>query len=265
MKKLKIAATAVLVSLFTTTAHAQGSWDNGISIWLDVTDFLYEEPGVMKQEGTLVGAGGSYTWQVTDLSRLRIQGDWRVGTTDYTGGTQSGIPGTSEADDRVARIEINWGLVAPLDAGTFTADIGFGVRDWDQDLKDGQTIHGDPMLGYERGHRYQYIPIGLGWQSHAQGRSWRWHIGGGYQYVTSGEARADIGGGTTRFSMNDGYGARFNAGITWYEVLVPRLGFDLYAQRWDFDRSSIEAIGNSLFVEPENETTELGLKLIVGW
>lgn len=262
--------TAAAALLLTTGAAVATPYGAGADLWLEATDFEYEEPGLMTQEGELAGTGGSYTFEPVDAFFVRFSGDYRIGGTDYDGQTQSGIPTTSEADDEIGRASMMLARRLPLPDGAVYLEGGLAVRDWWQDLKDGTTNTGAPVAGYERGHRYYYLPLGATWEVRPAGSDWGWHLGARYQHVISGYAWARLDGDQRRrFLMDDGYGVRLEAGASWYDTFVSRIRAEAYLQHWSFNDSEIGVIrqGQSFVaaLEPENETVEIGLRLGIGF
>lgn len=262
------AAAAAL--LLTTTTAVAAPYGTGADLWLEATAFDYEEPGLMTQEGELAGAGGSYTFEPVDAVLVRFSGDYRVGGTDYDGQTQSGIPTTSEADDAIGRASAMLARRLSLPDGAVYLEGGLAVRDWRQDLKDGTTNTGAPVAGYDRGHRYYYLPLGATWEVRPAGSDWSWHLGARYQHVISGYAWAQLEGDRQRrFLMDEGYGVRVETGATRYDAAGVRIRAEAYLQGWSFNDSETGVVqqGQNLVavIEPENETVEIGLRLGIGF
>ena len=268
----RMTASGVLLGLAISGVAAAHPWESGAHLWLDYTpDFEYRERGVMTQDGALAGVGGAlvHSWPESQL-RFRLAGDLRAGTTDYDGQTQDGRPTESEADDAVLRAEalLGWSLFEDAPAGNLLAFGGLGVRNWGQDLKDGRTEDGDRAGGYGRGHRYVYLPVGGHWSNDLSDRVGV-HATASYQVLLRGRATADLSDIDPRLSdlslpMNDGAGYRLAGGLS-YALRVITLTSEIYYQRWDIEESDSRRSGGFEWIEPENSTDELGLRVGVYW
>ena len=224
------------------------------------TDFEYEEPGLMEQDGDLLGLGVDLLYPMGERGEFRLDVRYRLGQTDYTGATQAGERATTDADDEIWDIRFLTGLrINP----TFTPYTGLGYRQWDQSLNDGTTASGGRALGYDRGHKYLYIPVGAR-LAHDQ-QAWHFHLGGEVQPVLRGEAYADLPFGRGRFDMNEGYGAYVYGGVSYDLTDAVSLSGELYFQYWDMDESDSDTIAGFEFIEPSNRTRETGIRLGVNW
>ncbi|MFP4147831.1 MAG: hypothetical protein ACLFSI_08995 [Halorhodospira sp.] len=254
----------VALGLGLTVASAAQAWTPGWSLYLDrTTTFDYEEPGAMEEEGDRLGGVLAYTVDALG-GQMRIEGQLGTGEMNYDGQTQGGTPATSETEDQV------YGLRILLGAGTdpWLFYTGLGGRSWDQDLKDGETSSGGTMIGYDRGHRYRYIPLGVRLER-SIGAEWSGHVEAEYRSVWDGEAYADFDSGSMDFNMDDGHGWALTAGVR--RDLSGEVDFsvDGYLRRWDFGTSDPDTISVNgttyLFEEPANETEEVGFRVGVHW
>ncbi len=248
-----------------STAQA---WPRGAELQLDATTrFDYEEPNLMEEEGDLLGLAIAYTGQPGTPPGswpLRFEGRLRTGEMDYDGSVRfpdgSTAPAVSDTEDIIADLR----LLTGKGPGSTLFYGGLGLRLWDQDLKDaqlkadGRTVSGS---GYDRGHRYGYLPLGVRLEPPV-GRNWTVHLEAEYQAVFWGEAYADFSALDERtFDMDDGYGLALRTGARYAATSALALIGEVYLQYWDFDISDPD----EGFLEPANETEEVGMRFGINW
>jgi hypothetical protein len=129
----------------------------------EVYFFRYEEPDIMKDEGIFYGVTASYTHRrergrgdrAVSWSTFKVEGrvDW--GQVDYDGALMDGTPYEIEnIDDFVAGIGLLWGM--EWDPTRFISGFHMGIAY--RYLNDDTSF--DPA-GYEREANYIYLPIRL--------------------------------------------------------------------------------------------------------
>lgn len=268
----RLAALGLVGGLGLAGVSSAQAWSPGWLVQLDATTrFEYEEPGVMREEGDLLGLAAAYTsapgWGPGSWP-LRFEGRLQAGETDYDGQLQSGQALVSETDDTLAELR----LLTGAGPGPWHFYGGLGLRLWDQELADGQlkatgeTVTGS---GVERGHRYGYVPLGARLDRDL-GSGWSGHLAAEYRTVFHGEVYFSSSGfEEMSLDMDDGDGWSLRAGIGYAATASVRLSAQLYLTRWEFDASErgLVVIGDSLYevYEPANETEEAGIRLGVHW
>jgi len=158
--------------------------------------------------------------------------------------------------------------------------IGFGYRRLN-DLGGGERSSKN-SLGYDRESNYCYAPIGIGVSSgHGNGNGWRYEGRIEYDLFFSGiqKSRLTQANSVTTTYSNDlsnsqgsGYGLRVSARFIHKNRNSSHLAFEPFVRFWSIDRSApdwvVETKSNGIqserkpYVEPENNTTEMGLNVL---
>jgi hypothetical protein len=123
-------------------------------------------------------------------------------------------------------------------------------------LNDSQS--GDPF-GYDRQSHYLYLPVGFTTLRNLAG-NWLLSLNAEFDLLLWGRQSSDLSGfgfGMIHNKQNSGYGLRGSLGFeyTAKEIAVIIQPFIRY---WNIDESEVK----NGFVEPKNNTTEIGLDLI---
>ncbi|GEM_PF-1824904 len=272
----RLGALGLAAALGLTGLSTAQAWPRGAELQLDVTShFDYENPGLMEEEGDLLGLAIAYTGEPNTPPGswpLRFEGRLRVGETDYdgendyrgvittTGSGGPSKPAVADTDDIVGNVRL---LTGAGPASTLFYG-GLGFRFWDQDLEDaelkasGKTI---PNSSYDRGHRYGYVPLGVRLEP-SLGNGWTVHLEAEYQVVLWGEAYADSNALNERtFEMDDGHGLALRTGARYAITSALALSTEVYFQYWDLDSSEPDAG----YLEPANDTEEAGVRFGINW
>jgi hypothetical protein len=231
----------------------------------EVSWIKYEEPGLMKEEGVMYGVGGSYIYRgplfaskVLDSWMLRADGRYSVGQVDYDGHLQpSGTPYTvNNIDDYIWEIRGLFGCDFKNDIARATPYTGFGYRYLNDDSS------GDPM-GYERESNYFYIPVGMDILLLSEGQ---WSLGGmvEFDFLTYGKQKSHIGDvegyesyGVVKNEQHSGWGFRASVRLKEQKPGV-NFGIEPFVRLWDIGNSD----DSEGFIEPENRSTEAGVRLV---
>ncbi len=228
----------------------------------EISHITYEEPGVMEEKGIMYGISGSYTYHNNLMLKAEGKGSW--GEVDYDGRTQDGTPLTIDnIDDYILEFRGLVGYDFPaLKASILTPYIGFGYRYLNDDI----SFH---PAGYERESNYYYSPIGLAVITDLENG---WSIGTmfEYDYFWKGEQvshSTDLGcSNDLENEQEDGYGLR---GSVKLQKKSKGMGFSIepFIRYWDIDDSDIALTSCQGFIfagmEPENNSTEIGVKIAV--
>jgi hypothetical protein len=220
----------------------------------------YKEPGIMKNEGVMVGGFGSYTYHSGIMARVeaRVAG----GEVDYSSER------TGSADDITDVAFETRGLLGfDLRAGyaVITPYAGFGYRYLNDDSQGTFTTTGH--VGYERESNYYYSPIGLELTIPLQNR-WSMVLTGEYDLFWSGKQESRLSGAIFGLSdvendQDDGYGIR--GSISFKKRLEAlTLNFGAFYRYWRIDDSEVspitfEGVLVGYGLEPENKTYEAGV------
>ena len=242
-------------------AQSPGEWEIGF----EVSDIRYEEPGIMEQEGTMYGICASYTHRAEHM--FRIEGRYAAGQVDYTS-TNTGT--MSDIDDYLFELRFLFGSDYKLDSGAvLTPYIGFGYRYLNDDS--GRMTTSTGHKGYERESNYYYSPIGIELMSDL-GNDWSWGFTAEYDIFWYGLQKSHLSDVNPAYrdlenDQNSGYGARgsiklLRRGETTGLLIEP------YIRYWDINQSETTVISYSGFIvgygyEPENNSTEIGLKIAI--
>jgi hypothetical protein len=239
-----------------------GGWEFGP----DAYYYRYREPD-MKQTGYFYGVEGAYTYRnwmpayptYSDIKMMvRAEGRYDWGVVDYDGELQNTetdetIPyAVDNKHDSIGEFRLLFGPEFPKADVVDTIYSGVGYRV----LKDDQS--GDPF-GYDRRSTYLYWPIGFTTLRNLSGK-WLLSLNAEFDLLLWGKQSSDLSGfgfGTIHNDQNSGYGVRGAVGFeyTTKDVAVIIQPFIRY---WDIAESEVD----NGFVEPKNNTTEIGLDLI---
>jgi len=230
------------------------------SIAPEVSWFHYEEPGLMKDEGTLYGVAASYTryYPAAFEDRiLRLEGSLAAGQVDYDGELMDGTPYTMEGnDDYLFNARVLWGPVWHTATWANYFHYGFGYRY----LCDDSTQ--DPA-GYRRHSNYFYIPLGVK-ASRALGGNWYLELGGesdallaGLQITELPESETDSS--SVRNWQWPGFGLRGSLQARCKTNSVD-VAIAPFVQYWWVDDSRPSV--TRTWYEPRNWSVQLGADLI---
>ena len=273
MRKAIIGIIALAMVLLSSTGFAQQKTNqqkfelpiHSFEIGPEISHIEYKEPGVMKEDGIMYGIGAAYTYRI-NATMFRVEGKYSYGQVDYqNSGTIDGI------DDYMFEFRGLFGFDYRIsDKSIITPYIGFGYRYLNDDT--GGKISSTGASGYERESNYYYSPIGVKTLSD-MGNGWSWGItaefdyfwgGRQYSYLSDVSAVAYSDADNTQ---NDGYGLRGSVrvqgkGDTVSFVVEP------FIRYWEIERSEYDyvlykGVPNTAVVEPENESTEIGVMFMV--
>lgn len=227
---------------------------------------------LMEDTGSLIGLYLAYThrsWipESSDDSEenqldggllFSIEGLLSTGEVDYDGQLTDGTPYTIDgidATEREIRFLLGYDSVQS-ESSLQTIYAGIGFRQFNDDSS-------FDVYGYERLSEYLYVPIGFKFTSQ-KADNWI-HCGTlEFDIFISGEQTSylsDVGLADITNDQNDGYGFRlsyrFQRKFDEYNVSIePFLRF------WHIDDSDLVYSGGYYYFEPENETVQVGVRLI---
>lgn len=276
-----VSVACVLLAAFVQAQKVPGELSQAMrahawEVAPEIYNFTYEEPGVMEDEGTFYGVLVSYTGRhertrvrrnpdtASDdsvrWSTFKIEGRYSWGEVDYDGGiydpdTQTTTPYEIKGiDDHVFGIGFLWGQ--EWDPATFLNGIHIGIAY--RYLNDDTSF--DPY-GYERESNYVYVPIRL---DAAVGSRNTWQLGfmAELDVMLVGVQIShleDVDPAATKI-YNWQYGGLGAQGAIALRHRSNALDFAVapFVRYWWIPESEVD----QGYVEPENNTTEYGLRLI---
>jgi hypothetical protein len=240
-----------------TSAGKSHSWEIGA----ELSSITYEEPGVMEESGAMIGLAGSYTYRNNWM--FKIEGVFKYGQVDYEGALFDGTPlNVDNIDDYIVEARGLGGYdFSVFKATTLTPYIGFGYRYIFDDLGAASPY------GYGRESNYSYSPIGIETMTDLQNG---WFIGLIIEYdifwsgvQTSYLSDFDYSLNDVENDQSDGYGFRGSV-----KFQNSRFVIEPYIRYWEIDDSDpsiATSFGRPVAVlyEPENDSTEIGVKFAV--
>ena len=261
-----IVLAVISIALASAVVFAEPVRESVVEIGFEVSQITYEEPGLMEQEGMMYGVSASYDFL---RSRKMIKLDTRAsfGQVDYT----SPISGTiDDIDDFNIETRVTLGYdYAPYEKMILTPYVGFGHRYLNDDMSGLTSSTG--AAGYERESNYLYSPIGVDAVVNFKSG---WSIGAVAEYdlFWYGMQRShledvNMGLSTMDNDQTGGWGAR---GSFIIKKNTEKINFVIepFVRYWDIDKSDETTLTYYGFVvgkgyEPENNSTEYGIKLAV--
>ncbi|MBU1056979.1 MAG: autotransporter outer membrane beta-barrel domain-containing protein [Proteobacteria bacterium] len=266
-QRSKVMALGLAIGLFSSgSVLATESQDdvstNSIHSWelgAELSSIKYEEPGLMEETGVMIGIGGSYTYHNNIM--FKAEGVFKYGQVDYEGGLQDGTPlNVDNIDDYIVEIRGLGGYDFPVSTSTtLTPYIGLGYRYLFDDFSAAS------IYGYGRESNYLYSPIGIKTLTKLQNG---WSIGVTVEYdlfwsgkQTSSMSDFQPGFNDVENDQNDGYGLRGSITLQKSNFII-----EPFVRYWNIDDSDPSVLTYygypvNIIYEPENNSTEIGLKL----
>lgn len=267
----KLLLILTMFFVFCAPAFAQKRAENNVNLGLEIANYEYKEPGVMKLYGTMVGL---YFQYVVDGGvdkpvggQFRTRFNYMYGSDlTYDGGyISNGRHYPLERDDETVWY-FDWVLAGGprFGKGVFSVApyVGFGIR-YHVDENEGPVVsdYGHRVGEYERRQLYLYSPLGADWKfSLPQG--WKVIVNTELDYLWYGYHESDMsdfGEGTLQFVQDEGYGLRLSAKV---EKKWGGAGFfvEPYYKYWNIDDSDTDCSWRACYYEPKNNTREVGLR-----
>jgi hypothetical protein len=236
-------------------AHAQdalgtrGGWELGGQL----SQYRYEEPGLMSLKGARLGISGAYGAVTPRRAFARIEGRWSYGSLDYEGsGVLTGVP------DYLLELRVLAGRDYPAGQLVWSPYVGAGLRYLQNDL---QGVSSTGAIGYRRESNYFYLPLGI---------TLRARLAGGWVLAPQLEYDVFVRGTQRSYLSDTGLGLgdvtnRQSSGRGWRAQLMfesRRWSVGPWLHYWDVDDSDLQPAAPGIAVyEPANETREAGIEL----
>lgn len=248
-----------------TISFSRSSFEIGPEIFSHEYEEFTDGETLMKEEGTFYGIVFNHynrPWvpespeeSVTSSKWMAgFEGEFAYGQVDYDGHLQDGTPyKMSDIDDFLVNARFLRGLDFPKADMLHTLYLGIGYRY----LRDDSSS--DPA-GYLRQSNYLYLPLGLKMESYKKNC---WSLGGRAEFdlLLFGMQISEINGIDFTNNQTSGYGFRACVDI---ENRGEKSSFKIqpFVRYWHIDESDKDNETGVLFIEPENETTQVGIQLI---
>jgi len=261
--------TLIVFFLFlgTTICFAEPLRESGMELGFELSHITYEEPGVMEEKGIMYGVDGSYAIHLKSNFMFGLEGRFSSGQVDYDGKLSDGTPYTvDDIDDYIFEGRLLVGYDCAVSKTTvITPYTGLGYRYLNDDLAEDRN-------GYERESNYFNSPIGIDAIVNL-GNGWFIGVIAEYDIFWYGLQKTHLGDVYAGVDVleNDqekGYGARGSIRIQKKGNKMD-LVIEPFIRYWDIKQSDTSAViltGTNIIgfgYEPENNSTEYGIKLAV--
>jgi hypothetical protein len=262
---------------------------HSFEVGYEVSNYTYQEKSasgskIMNLKGNYAGPSLNYTYRPNfdgnvfekAIDELRLQGRFAWGSVNYTGSLMDG-EGITASGIKDHMYELRALVAKSIAVGSgmrVTPYIGLGYRY----LFDGQ---GKTEYGYDRESQYIYLPLG-GDAIFRFGRGWSLGLNMEYDHLIAGRQKSHIENVDSGFSslenkQTDGYGLRGSIKLAKDVSQRVSVFVQPYFRYWNIKQSDGKPLlyNDSVYcdvsgcydsmVEPKNTTTEVGLKMGVGF
>ncbi|MEK6714965.1 MAG: hypothetical protein AABY43_02835 [Candidatus Omnitrophota bacterium] len=251
----------VATGIFAKVELPKRSWDLGT----EISHIVYKEPDVMEEKGWMYGLAGSYTFREKFV--FKTDGRAAFGQVDYSSPSSGSM---DNLDDFIIEVRQVGGYdFCFSDNLVIMPYFGFGYRYLNDDSSGMATSTG--ALGYERESNYFYSPIGVEAVGGLQD-GWVSGVALEYDYFWKGVQISHLSGANSSFAdlendQNKGYGLRASLKLKRKSEKIDFV-VEPFIRYWKIKRSEEEPVSFSGVIigtgyEPENNSTEFGIKLAV--
>lgn len=265
MKKALI-LTACFMFLITGIALAEvNPSSHKAELATDISYITYKEPDIMKEKGLMYGISGVYAYNNNFTFKAESKLSW--GALDYSSSTTGSM---DNIDNLMFEVRALAGKsFEAFSATSITPYTGFGYRYLNDDSSGMTTSTGH--VGYERESNYYYSPIGIETLTELDNG---WFLGfmAEYDIFWKGKQKSHLSDANLGFAdlendQNDGYGIRGSV-----KFLKKQENTDLliepFITYWNIGKSEEVNVTYSGIIigkgyEPKNNSTEIGIKLVV--
>ena len=231
-----------------------------IKLGVYISDIVYTEPDVMKEEGSLKGLVGSLTFHQGGTFQS-VELYYSHGEVDYVGsGTIYSIP------DEVLEIRSLFGRYFKFKKGfTLSPYLGLGYRYLNDDASG--LISSTGAFGYEREQVYLYMPIGMEINTNRDVLGFKLSSRIEYDYFISGENNSYLGEVSSSYdnitlNQYNGYGYRLSVAFIKEFKNGNSLIIEPFYRYWHIEDSEVTYDSNNNgWIEPDNYSEEVGISL----
>jgi hypothetical protein len=245
-------------------SNARHIWEIGP----EISFIEYKEPDVISERGPMFGIGASYTYRNGVM--IKVAGRYSYGQMDYE---SQGTGTIKKIDDNMFEMRTLGGYDFKIsNSFTITPFIGFGYRY----LKDDSAgrISSTGNLGYLRESTYYYSPGGIE-AVNVFDKGWSAGVNLEYDYFWKGIQKSYLSNavpGTNDVENNQrgGYGLRGSIIIKKQSDQI-FYAIEPFIRYWNIDKSDVQNVTyfgsytGFVFYEPKNESTEIGVKFMIGF
>lgn len=280
VRKIAVALLSVQMMSAMVSAVAFSADGARFEVGPYASKIVYEEPGYMKDSGSMYGINASASWRGRYLSMFdsfRIDALAGRGSVDYTSVSSGSMPAV---DDTMIEARALFGREFPrrgeLQYSSYT---GFGYRRLTDNSGGRSTTAG--KAGYDRESQYLYMPVGLEAASKS-GSGWSFDGRIEYDIFLKGiqkSALSQTSSATyTRTDITndqyEGYGIKVSARFSRPVSGSASVAFEPFFRYWNIGVSRVDysretdADGHSSaesYVEPANHSTEYGLNAMLAF
>ena len=277
MKFDRIIASVLAAGAAASSTSVSAQTRGGFEIGLELFDYSYRErlngQTIVHDDGRFIGLAIDYTQRLGDNWFLRGRLSGAAGSVDYRSSGGIGFDSPARLDDvtqGIGRFELQIGRDLMLSNTTsLTPFVGFATRVLN-DRSGGEETR-DGLRGYDREVVYSYVPVGLALR-HPLGERSALTVSAQYNRVVGGEAESRFSNldpdlPDVKVNLNGGNGFELSA-IADIPVGRRAVRVGPFMRRWSIAQSDTFVLTNPddptesiAFFEPQNRTTELGLKL----
>ncbi|MDR0723593.1 MAG: hypothetical protein LBF23_00185 [Endomicrobium sp.] len=263
---ISLACLMLLTSSLVFCRDFQVESSNGMfktSFGLELSNYLYKEPGLMQEEGKRCGLFGEFCLNnfIEENPFLALQLRYMFGNIDYDGSIADIPIKISGVRDYYLEGRLLWGTIVSKDQEIeFYPYFGVGYRYLYDDLC--STLW---PAGYERLQRYAYLPLGidlvhnfvngLSLSLNAEYDVFLWGLN------TSG--KNEFGRVGENYKQCGGYGFRFAGKIVCETIRQVSMCLEPFFRYWDITKSEsvchFEDGEKVYYFEPSNFTQEYGI------
>lgn len=258
----------ILFPFFGFTSMVYAAEKPQVSIQLSVQSFNWREfdntgARLLEEKGPrfVVGAAFDNFGRMGPGMLYSVNGKIYLGSVDYDGQTQSGIPAVTDVNYFGVNIEAQGGYRFGRRIGVDVFG-GLGIDDWVRSIADGTTPSGTAVLGYDEYYAILYGKAGVGFFQLLNG--WRYALQGGIKMPLYANEYVNLGDGVTlepglRASAFANLQFDFGSGRN------NRYGIAVYYDSYRFSESDPELLtdGGSAFlvVQPRSQMNVFGVRM----
>ncbi len=268
----KVVVCAVSLHFFGagTLGAATADQKSSFEIAPSLLHLTYKEPGYMQNAGVLYGVSAAYSLhgRVFGLfDKFRTEADAAWGSVDYTSsrtGTMQTVP------DSFFETRVLFGQnIVEKDSVVIVQYLGFGYRRLTDNSYGMTSTTGS--LGYDRQSNYYYSPVGVEISTSLKDG---WTLDGSfeYDYLWSGTQMTSHYTPFAPFTnhQSGGYGLRASVKVSKNIGKGTFLSVEPFVRYWnintselarDKETSALVVNGSSGIIEPQNNSTEYGLRV----
>ena len=229
-------------------AMADVTWSFGPSVY----GLHYKEPGVMQDNGMMVGLYGRYT----HIGRYLFEGEGHY----VTGSVQYDGSGALTNHDYIFELRGIIGKRMPKHR-TLVPYLGIGYR-YLLDQGAGR-VSSTGKLGYDREQAYVYTPLGMQWVPKGDGPGWHVQAHVEWDVLWVGINHTHLGAipGYQDLKLHQSHGVGYRFGLRMKRRMAHWVwSFEPFYRHWHVQSSDLVIDGNQqVWHEPDNHINEFGL------